>query len=622
MEMEMEMEMRGGEDIKVGQDITPPLSPIACCLHHSFLHSHCSSCFSPIPIPIPSSSSPFLLYCSPLCSSSDSPLHFHSAEFHLFRHHLSPPPSHLRAAIRLLHSLPPHTHGRLSGLLTNRHHFISDANVRDAARAMASARAFKDANMDASLFEQEEAALCLVLTNAVEVHDSEGRALGIAVYDTPFSWINHSCSPNASYRFFISPPPALPSSLLDTRMQIVPSAINGGKNVCADFEFRKGYAEYGPRLIVRSIKRIAKNEEVTVAYTDLLQPKAIRQLELLSKYRFVCCCSRCSASSPSYVDHILEEITTSNLASSSLSSSDHSFCRDEALRNLTDLVDEVITEYLSVDDAESCCVKLESLLTTGLLVDSSDNKENKSQLSVKLHPLNHLALNAYTTLASAYRVRASDLLAVDSEMDKNQLKICNMMSNAAAYSFLLAAATCHLLCFEPSLIVSVANFCTSAGESLLTLTRSSAWNLFGKRELPDSQLFSLGEHRCSKCSLMDRFEANQSVSEDHYEDIESISSEVLACISRFSTEVWSALSQGCRYLKMFRNPTDFVSLGPLANEAQFEANLVRDHIDTLCWTEDITSGQFTNEARMNISQLGLHCLLYGKLLTGICYNKH
>ena len=29
----------------------------------------------------------------------------------------------------------------------------------------------------------------------------------------------------------------------------------------------------GPRIVVRSIKRIKKGEEVTVAYTDLLQPK-------------------------------------------------------------------------------------------------------------------------------------------------------------------------------------------------------------------------------------------------------------------------------------------------------------------------------------------------------------
>lgn len=37
-----------------------------------------------------------------------------------------------------------------------------------------------------------------------------------------------------------------------------------------------GYGEYGPRMIVRSIKRIKRSEEVTVAYTDLLQPKVRR----------------------------------------------------------------------------------------------------------------------------------------------------------------------------------------------------------------------------------------------------------------------------------------------------------------------------------------------------------
>lgn len=36
---------------------------------------------------------------------------------------------------------------------------------------------------------------------------------------------------------------------------------------------KEGELGYGPRLIVRSIKRIKKGEEVTVAYTDLLQPK-------------------------------------------------------------------------------------------------------------------------------------------------------------------------------------------------------------------------------------------------------------------------------------------------------------------------------------------------------------
>jgi len=36
---------------------------------------------------------------------------------------------------------------------------------------------------------------------------------------------------------------------------------------------KEGWMICGPKLIVRSIKRIKKGEEVTVAYTDLLQPK-------------------------------------------------------------------------------------------------------------------------------------------------------------------------------------------------------------------------------------------------------------------------------------------------------------------------------------------------------------
>lgn len=36
--------------------------------------------------------------------------------------------------------------------------------------------------------------------------------------------------------------------------------------------------EYGPRLIVRSIKAIKKGEELLITYTDLLQPKVVRYM--------------------------------------------------------------------------------------------------------------------------------------------------------------------------------------------------------------------------------------------------------------------------------------------------------------------------------------------------------
>lgn len=40
-----------------------------------------------------------------------------------------------------------------------------------------------------------------------------------------------------------------------------------------DVFFDEGDDGYSPRIAVRSIKEIRKGEEVTVAYTDLLQPK-------------------------------------------------------------------------------------------------------------------------------------------------------------------------------------------------------------------------------------------------------------------------------------------------------------------------------------------------------------
>lgn len=76
--------------------------------------------------------------------------------------------------------------------------------IREGAREVAKARGNLSNDVG-----WEEAALCLVMTNAVEVQDiKSGRILGIAVYDKDFFWINHSCSPNACYRFLLSVPNA------------------------------------------------------------------------------------------------------------------------------------------------------------------------------------------------------------------------------------------------------------------------------------------------------------------------------------------------------------------------------------------------------------------------------
>lgn len=127
-------------------------------------------------------------------------------------HFLSPPP-------------PP----RLFGLLTNSCKLLSDddnfARVRAGARAMAMARAMRDGReIDSGdcECEMEEAVLCLVVTNAVEINVDGERPIGIGVYDGRFSWINHSCSPNSCYQFVVAFDEGLKSADGEPLMRIEP----------------------------------------------------------------------------------------------------------------------------------------------------------------------------------------------------------------------------------------------------------------------------------------------------------------------------------------------------------------------------------------------------------------
>ncbi|KAI3762027.1 hypothetical protein L1987_52450 [Smallanthus sonchifolius] len=426
----MEMEIVAAESIGVGEDLTPPLSPIAYSLHDSFLPSHCANCFSPLPHPPPTSHHHHhhhhhhVLYCSPSCSSSHSPLHISSGAHLLSPDSSTVQTSDLRVALLLLLQIKPFkSYDRICGFMSNRNNLLTSTNhddlstrIKNGARAMAIALA----SMTDEGFLLEEAVLCAVLTNAVEVQDRTGRSVGIAVYDTSFSWINHSCSPNACYRFLT------PETLTgDQRCLITPASSQP-----IDFsDLLTGSAAGGPRIVVRSIKMIQKGEQVTIAYTDLLQPKELRRSELWSKYRFTCCCHRCVAFPLTYVDQRLQESCGSNDL-------------------LTEYIDDAVHDYLSYNDAESCCKKLENALL---------NHE------IRLHPQNYLALNTYTALASAYSSASSN--AVE---DGNGLK---MKRFGAAYALLLALLTHDLFLYESSLIVSVSNYWIGAGESLVNLAK-------------------------------------------------------------------------------------------------------------------------------------------------------
>nr|GEW98860.1 hypothetical protein [Tanacetum cinerariifolium] len=585
------MEMVAVESIEVGEDLTPGLCPMAYSLHDSFLVTHCATCFNPLPFPIDNNNNynddnDVYRYCSARCSSSHSPIHFSS--HHLSSSCYSGETSDLRVALVLLlqikrqHAFPSSSscYDRIIGLMTNRHKLIfpSSSAINDndefatkikiGAKAIAAAASSTRTNSpvlgshnsvdDLSL---TEALLCLVLTNAVEVQDSFGRLVGIALYDTSFSWINHSCSPNACYRFL---PPATP----DTQRQclITPVSSNGHEPVTYSDFCLIGLPGGGPRIVVRSIKPINKGEQVTISYTDLLQPKDVRQVELWSKYRFNCQCLRCVKVPLSYVDQLLKEVWGSG----------GSLLHNAVLESFTNCIDVAIDDYLSSNDAESCCMKLENALLNGLCY---------KQHIIRLHPQNHLSLNVYTTLASAYKFRAN-LIQYEHAATLNFNR-----SFSVAYSFLLAILTHNMYLSESSLIVSVSNFWIGAGESLLNLATM----------LESDSSSDLTNSKCSKCHLIDTFEAYRY---DHNMVLE-ISKEFLNCITDIIPKVWKFLVQGNDYLGVIKDPMNlrwFEILNAVGNNKCNEAGIVEG---------------YAGQERVELFGLGVHCLLYGGILSKI-----
>ncbi|CAA0813379.1 Protein SET DOMAIN GROUP 41 [Striga hermonthica] len=641
------MELRATEDIAIGQNLTSPLRPLAAVLRDSALTSYCSACFSALPshpFPLhsptnPHHDSPTPLYCSPGCSSADSPLHLSSGEAHLFSLFLRSPPStwidssDLRLSLRLVsifQKLPQKSNlfhleendavlERIAGLMTNRERLVCGPNrnnegencvnydnsserIREGAMLLAKARKAclgESVNVhEPKSFMFEEMALCLVLTNAVEVQDESGYNLGVAVYGPAFSWINHSCSPNACYRFSVGPQDDERSPL-----RTVPAVKNGGAcdlMVEGDLQYPcLGDVEengYGPSVIVRSIKDVRKGEEVTIAYTDLLQPKDMRRAELWSKYRFSCSCKRCNSVPPTYVDNALQALSAGNCSTIPEPS-------DTRIERLMQSFNEAIADYLSFDDPISCCKKLENLLLYG---DSLQPNGSKSPQKPKLNPLHHLSLNAYTTLASAYKVHANDLMALHYDVERHNRGAFNMYKTSAAYSLLLAGGAHHLYAFEPALIATASNFWINAGESILNFARNSLWDTFLNSESAILDFSSVLTKKCNTCSLADILEP-KSVGPDRNKEFEDIKGRLYNCIADITPKVWGTLAYKNSFLKGIKNPVNFSWLEVRENRTVLE-NLGSEAEE--CNNEHVW---------MNLVLLGVHCLRFGALLSSICY---
>ena len=89
-----------------------------------------------------------------------------------------------------------------------------------------------------------------IMTNALTLVKSTFDPLGIA-FDPLICSANHSCDPNAVVTFD------------------------------------------GPTVSLRSLRAIAKDEEVFITYIDCTNPYSLRQHELQDRYGFVCTCSKC-----------------------------------------------------------------------------------------------------------------------------------------------------------------------------------------------------------------------------------------------------------------------------------------------------------------------------------------
>ncbi|KAK9167075.1 hypothetical protein Scep_002266 [Stephania cephalantha] len=576
----------------------------------------------PSPTPAPPPPPPLLL---PSCSAADLPLHHSSAEHHLRRLLPSSPfsaASHdLRAALRLLlhHHSPPHPtkNHRFLGLLTNRHKFDHDteddeeremaARLREGARLMSMARRMRD-GLDVGEVgecEEEEMALFVVMTNGVEVQVDDEGPIGVAVYGPGFSWINHSCSPNACYRFSVAGSSEEDSGGAPMRFVASGDETNvrewtRGNGELGTGEFAKCHRN-GPSVIVRSIKPIRKGEEVYVAYYDLLQHK----LSI-------------------FPDNILQGFIVPPCPElmHSTCHCKHNVYVDEAYKELSARINEAICDYLSLENPEPCIENLENALAQSL---EEERWEQQSRASPRVHPLHHLSLNAYITLSSAYNVYASYPPDSGSGVNGQILSASDLKRTVAAYSLLLAGAVQRLFQSEFSLVANAAHFWISAGGCLANLGGSMSYNSISRRKAPDSNIPPM-------CSLMDKLLSNLNCQESPRlsakGEFHEISEAFIHCVSRISSRVWPFMIKDRPYLKDIKHPVDFSWLLPLKgsdNEkscAMFDSGTAgcgENGMCLGCWA--CTAEDCNIEEKKFVYQLAAHCLLYGGYLVRICYGR-
>ncbi|CAL5027524.1 unnamed protein product [Urochloa decumbens] len=621
----MAMEMRARESVNMSEDLSGAIAPYATALHDAFLHSHCSSCFSKLlsqsPCVTSCTTCCSVRYCCSECLSSDSVVHSSSGECCFFVEHLrraSPNyvtegTSDLRAALRLLYVLEMHDlvlsdqinrYSRIGGLSASG---IEEAleegdeiaeRILEGSLLMSSARKARAQTYVSFLdgLKVERMALWAVITNSVEVQLDEGLAMGIAVYGPGFSWFNHSCFPNASYRFVLAPKNEDPLSRISDKSKS--RAVPASKGVAADMWHAWHYEEadstnapckYGPRVVVRCTKPINKGDEVCIAYIDLLQTKETRHSDLWLKYKFICSCNRCIASPEPYVDLIL------NRDARDLNKPEDAIAAP-IVEDLDDDLQQAISEYSLGDDAKACCDMIERMLSENLMrVPHKGELTGRKQI---LHPLHRVCFTAYMALASAYRFRAISL-KTGSLHGENSDDLFRMAKAAAAYSLVLAGAMNHLFLSECSFMMPLSHFLIGAGQSLFFLVEST------KGETGQY----LSEARFTFHSCPESSAKHDSLKYSEFRSTcEGFGKQMLS----LSFHCWPFLVQGLPCLEKVKNPIDFSWLGTTIHQS-----LLPEEDYANLSAQDPTS--FTKEQKECMLRLAICCVTYCKYLTSICY---
>jgi len=518
--------------------------------------------------------------------------------------------SDLRAALRLLYVLEMHDlvssdsisqYSRIGGLSASGIEEAQEEDEEIAERILEGCLLMSSSRKSRALsyvslpdgVKVERMALWAVITNSVEVQLSEGLVMGIAVYGPSFSWFNHSCFPNASYRFVLAPKNENCISH-QSKSCVVPAS----KGVAADVWHAWQYEEadctnalckYGPRVIVRCTKPINKGDEVCITYIDLLQTKEARHSDLWLKYKFICSCNRCISLPEPYVDLLL------NCDARDLNKPEDAVAAP-TVKDLDDGLQQAISEYSSGEDAKACCDMIESMLSENLMRDLQ-----KGELSGRkhiLHPLHRVCFTAYIALASAYRFRALSYKTGSLYGEKSD-DLFRVAKAAAAYSLLLAGAMNHLFLSECSFMMALSHFLIGAGQSLFLLVESM------KGEM--RQFLSEAKFTFPSCP-----ESSVKLDSVKYNDFRSTCEGFRKRMLLLSFHCWSFLVQGLPCLEKIKNPIDFSWLGKaispsLLSEEDY-ANLSA-HNPT----------PFTKEQKECILSLAICCVTYCKYLTSICY---